>query len=231
MALPIRLIWDLQINRRQKWGLGLIFSLVTVVIVFSLVRAITTFRTFTNQTNTAAAVYNNEGKKPDPIWLNFWSTLEISVAVFISTLPSFRLLFRKQPQRTPRPVRHDKLQSNDSTETGETPKTNGPNAKGLRRLLQIIGNWSEGSFLLFSVKKKSSPGSNKVSPVPTPNDNTRSKSRWQGLARLGVKGEERGALDSVMIPGAAMTMIDRDIVAVGEHHTFTGKEDSKSENL
>lgn len=64
MALPLRVLWDLQINRQQKSALAAIFSLGFVVIVFAVVRVI----------ETSASIHH-----VDPIWLGLWSMIEASV--------------------------------------------------------------------------------------------------------------------------------------------------------
>lgn len=64
MALPLRLLWNLQINRQQKSALAAIFSLGFVVIVFAVVRVI----------ETSASIHH-----VDPIWLALWSMIEASV--------------------------------------------------------------------------------------------------------------------------------------------------------
>jgi len=64
MALPLRLLWNLQINRQQKSTLAAIFSLGFVVIVFAIVRVI----------ETSASIHH-----VDPIWLALWSMIEASV--------------------------------------------------------------------------------------------------------------------------------------------------------
>ncbi|MCJ1226705.1 hypothetical protein MMC12_003358 [Toensbergia leucococca] len=77
MALPLRLLWGLQISRRQKIALAAIFSLGFIIIIFAIVRV----------TQTSASSHH-----VDPVWLALWSVIEASVAVIVSCLPSFRVL-------------------------------------------------------------------------------------------------------------------------------------------
>ena len=64
MALPLRLLWGLQINSRQKLALGGIFSLGIIIIIFAIVRVVEISATF-NHVN--------------PLWLALWSMIEASV--------------------------------------------------------------------------------------------------------------------------------------------------------
>ena len=84
MALPLRILWNLRITRRQKLGLATIFSLATIVIIFAVVRAVETSSTLT----PSALVSLNGG---DPISLTLFSTLESTIAVIVSCLPTFRV--------------------------------------------------------------------------------------------------------------------------------------------
>lgn len=73
MALPLRELWNLRINRQQKSVLAAIFSLGFVVIVFAVVRVI----------ETSASIHH-----VDPIWLALWSMIEASVGKQRLRLPS-----------------------------------------------------------------------------------------------------------------------------------------------
>lgn len=64
MALPLRLLWNLQINAKQKCALAGIFSLGVIIIIFAVVRVVETSATF-NHVN--------------PMWLALWSMIEASV--------------------------------------------------------------------------------------------------------------------------------------------------------
>lgn len=64
MALPIRLVWDLRIDRKRKAGLAGIFLLGIIDIVFAIVRVI----------ETSASVHH-----VDVVWLGLWSMIEASV--------------------------------------------------------------------------------------------------------------------------------------------------------
>lgn len=64
MALPLHLLWNLQVNRKQKFALAGIFSLGVIVIVVAIVRVDKTFATT---------------EHVDPVWLALWSQIEASV--------------------------------------------------------------------------------------------------------------------------------------------------------
>lgn len=64
MALPLRLLWKLQIRTRQKLALAAVFSLAIIIIVIAIVRIVE---------------INPNLKHVDPIWLALWSMTEASV--------------------------------------------------------------------------------------------------------------------------------------------------------
>lgn len=84
MALPLRILWNLHVTRRQKFGLATIFSLATIVIIFAIVRAVET-----SSTLTPSALASLEGA--DPISLTLFSAMESTIAVIVSCLPTFRV--------------------------------------------------------------------------------------------------------------------------------------------
>ena len=64
MALPLRLLWNLQINRQQKTALAAIFSLGFIIIIFAIVRVV----------ETSASIHH-----VDPVWLALWSMIEAGI--------------------------------------------------------------------------------------------------------------------------------------------------------
>ncbi|OQE32939.1 hypothetical protein PENFLA_c001G10456 [Penicillium flavigenum] len=74
-CLPIPVFWRLQVNRRQKVGLTLVFSLGLLVCIFSLMRLIE-FRKF--QLTDLAASSAKE---------SIWTCLELDVAIICGCLP------------------------------------------------------------------------------------------------------------------------------------------------
>ncbi|KAI9756985.1 MAG: hypothetical protein M4579_003643 [Chaenotheca gracillima] len=88
MALPLRILWDLRVTTRQKIGLAGLFSLAIIIMTFSIVRAIKSAGTLGGATITS--LY-----QADPTTLTLYTILESTIAVIVSCLPTFRVLFVK----------------------------------------------------------------------------------------------------------------------------------------
>lgn len=97
MVLPLRILWNLRINARQKVGLAMVFGLATISMVFAIVRAVVTLGTLTPHGVSSL-------ERADPISLTLYSVLEATIAVIVSCLPTFRVLFLGTERR---PRRHD----------------------------------------------------------------------------------------------------------------------------
>ena len=67
MLIPLRLLWGLRVNQRQKLALLVIFSLVFIIIVFAIVRVVE---------------ISPSSQRVDPVWLVLWSMTEGSVGRF-----------------------------------------------------------------------------------------------------------------------------------------------------
>ncbi|KAK6531738.1 hypothetical protein TWF694_002913 [Orbilia ellipsospora] len=76
MALPLRLLYGLKINKKQKFGLVLIFSLGLLCVIFAIIRGVGSI----------------VGNAIMPIWLNVWTQSESCVALVVACLPSLRTL-------------------------------------------------------------------------------------------------------------------------------------------
>ncbi|KAL2018108.1 hypothetical protein VTK56DRAFT_1238 [Thermocarpiscus australiensis] len=76
MAMPLKLIYNLKISRKQKAGLACIFGLSFVMIAFAIVRAkqVLVPQYFVNLT-----------------MLMVWSTLAASIAVIVGSLPALKI--------------------------------------------------------------------------------------------------------------------------------------------
>lgn len=76
MAMPLRLIYNVQVSRKQKIGLVCVFGLGFVMIAFSIIRAnqILVPKQFVNLT-----------------LLMMWSTLAATISVIVGSLPAFKL--------------------------------------------------------------------------------------------------------------------------------------------
>ena len=89
MALPISMLRRLQIRRSQKVGLVAIFSIAFVIIAFDLLRTVKSI--------------NGGGFSESTLY----GILEMTVAVMISCLPTYRALLRADRKKTQ--VVHDEF--------------------------------------------------------------------------------------------------------------------------
>lgn len=67
MALPIRLIWNLQMKTRQKLSIGGLFCFGWVCIIISTIRVV--------------QLGESKGGTPAPSWLALWGTIEGSIGM------------------------------------------------------------------------------------------------------------------------------------------------------
>ncbi len=77
MALPLNLLRNLQVTRKQKAGLAVVFSVGIVIIIVAIARGI--------EIATSA--------RTDGILLNIWSIVESSVCEFHPLVPPLRPMF------------------------------------------------------------------------------------------------------------------------------------------
>jgi hypothetical protein len=68
MAIPIRLLWNLQISVKEKVGLCFVFAVGIITMVFAIVRAISL-----NSLNVGGQV--------DTTWLILWAAIEGAVGM------------------------------------------------------------------------------------------------------------------------------------------------------
>ncbi|KAI9699453.1 MAG: hypothetical protein M1836_003064 [Candelina mexicana] len=76
MALPIKLLWYLQISLRRKLSVGVIFVMAGLCMIAAIVRLI--------QINSKTG-----SKNPSNIWLAVWGSTEATVAMIVGSLPTF----------------------------------------------------------------------------------------------------------------------------------------------
>ncbi|KAL1960605.1 hypothetical protein VTO42DRAFT_7184 [Malbranchea cinnamomea] len=96
MILPLRLLWNLQISRRQKVALACLFCLGLIVVAVAFIR----LHYVTKATSSSQI---DPTKMADgPLLLSLWSHIESSVAVVVANLPAFRSLLRKSGTTTHR---------------------------------------------------------------------------------------------------------------------------------
>ncbi|MCJ1433258.1 hypothetical protein MMC27_002617 [Xylographa pallens] len=83
LAMPIRQVWKLQLDRRSKVALTFIFLLGSFVIIASIVRLVSlTHISITDNTYTLVGIAN-------------WSSIEFAMAVVSASLPTLRPLVNK----------------------------------------------------------------------------------------------------------------------------------------
>ena len=74
MALPLYMLWGLQMRYGQKIGLVCVFSLGLVVAIFDILR---TVESLASGTFSGVAL---------------WSSMEVTIAVIVASLPTYRTL-------------------------------------------------------------------------------------------------------------------------------------------
>ncbi|KAK0744608.1 hypothetical protein B0T21DRAFT_389898 [Apiosordaria backusii] len=93
LAIPINIVWNLQIRWRKKLALVGLFSLTIITMAIAIVRI------------TVLHTTRKEQGSLDPVALIFWSLMEIDIAVLIACLSSFPQLFaRSKPREAEKPV-------------------------------------------------------------------------------------------------------------------------------
>ncbi|RFU31558.1 hypothetical protein B7463_g4771, partial [Scytalidium lignicola] len=79
MILPIQLLWGLRVPNKQKVGLGAIFSLGLVIIIFAIIRMVEVVRAISHRSASA------------DVSLSLWSILESAIACIVCSLPSLKV--------------------------------------------------------------------------------------------------------------------------------------------
>ena len=99
MVLPIYMLRSIQIPFRQKIGLGIIFGLGTIIIMFEILR----FLEFLPATDGGDSLTM-------PV---LWSVLETNVAIVVSCLPIYRTLLRNEKKQMAERARAENVRDND----------------------------------------------------------------------------------------------------------------------
>lgn len=76
MALPFRLLYTVQITRKQKLGLVGVFGIATIIIIVAMIRAL--------EVTTRA--------RTDAVLLTVWSVIESTVCKFTPRLSQFSVI-------------------------------------------------------------------------------------------------------------------------------------------
>ncbi|KAL1639076.1 hypothetical protein SLS58_008278, partial [Diplodia intermedia] len=82
MALPIRLIWNLQMPRAEKLAVGALFCSGFVCITMAVLRVV------------QIGVKAGNNSTPSSSWLALWAEVEAAIAVFIGCCPAFAAFYR-----------------------------------------------------------------------------------------------------------------------------------------
>ena len=116
MAIPVKLVWKVQIAPRQKVGLGIFLCLNVSMVIIACVRGF--------------------GVQADPVWDTpwtiFWLQIEACVAVSMASLTAFRSIFlagttRSEPRRAGHwysPTYEKILSRKNKSKEGRNPKEN-----------------------------------------------------------------------------------------------------------
>lgn len=88
ILVPLNMLWRVQISLRRKLGLAGIFSLTVFIMIIAIIRV--------------TVMYGHRAQA-DGTWLWTWSSIEVTVAIIVACLASFRALFIQQDrsQRIP----------------------------------------------------------------------------------------------------------------------------------
>jgi hypothetical protein len=73
MSLPIRLLWNLQMPRREKLGVGILFGSGFVCIFFATLRIV------------QIGFADGKSQAPKPEWQIIWTVVEASTGMFLTT--------------------------------------------------------------------------------------------------------------------------------------------------
>ncbi|MCJ1469806.1 hypothetical protein MMC07_008448 [Pseudocyphellaria aurata] len=136
IAIPVQVLWNVRIKRRQKIILGATLCLSIVMVLTAIIR-ISAFR------------IGNENI--DVIWGNFWQIVESCLAVAVVCLLAFRSIFvgtqaqvkqaqkkqwyvlKKHPQNT---RKHKNWMDLETEETGALPEIPRPTMTGLKTFIR-----------------------------------------------------------------------------------------------
>ncbi len=115
MALPIRLVWNLQMARGQKIAVIGLFASGFVCMAFATLRVL------------QIGIKSENSTAPSPTWLALWTIVEGAIAICIGCCPAFAILYRNA--HTPHVsydtngyVRHNQSQSGENENHHEAIK-------------------------------------------------------------------------------------------------------------
>jgi hypothetical protein len=100
MALPIKLVWGLQMARSQKVAIIALFASAIFCIAFATVRVV--------QVGVKAGNHTS----PSPIWLALWTVIESAVAICIGCCPALTSIYHAANTRNASYDMHGYLRHN-----------------------------------------------------------------------------------------------------------------------
>lgn len=93
MAIPVSLIWSLQINIYEKLGIGIAFSAGLATVIAAFLRAFMLDKSGKDQDDNLLV---------DITWLCFWANVECCIALCVNCIPSFAVFVRSKVQERSR---------------------------------------------------------------------------------------------------------------------------------
>ncbi|KAG9194878.1 hypothetical protein G6011_04913 [Alternaria panax] len=82
MALPIQLVWNLQMARGKKIAVVALFASGIVCMAFATLRVV------------QIGIKSENSTAPSPTWLALWTLVENAIAICIGCCPAFAILYR-----------------------------------------------------------------------------------------------------------------------------------------
>ena len=145
MAVPMYMLWGLQMRRGQKIGIACVFCLGFVVAIFDILR---TVESLVSGTFSGVAL---------------WSSMEVSIAVIVSSLPTYRTLFGiKTRKGTVKYISWDRYRRFDKH---NNQKRSGSSSDGNTNSSKAASNMDPGA-LESQTSAPSRNGSSTLPPIP-----------------------------------------------------------------
>ena len=134
MALPLSVLWGLQMRTAQKVGLACVFGVAMFVVIFDIIRTVISVR--------GGAVGAQSA---------LWDILEATVAVIVSSLPSYRSVFissKRHKTSTYLDLAHQKrlTQARTTTQPSTQPSIELSSAEKLVGITKETYQAAQGAF-------------------------------------------------------------------------------------
>ena len=145
MALPLYMLWGLQMRYGQKIGLASVFCLGFVVAIFDILR---TAESLASGTFSGVAL---------------WSSMEVTIAVIVASLPTYRtLLGVKNRKGTVRYISWDRYKRFDKSHSRKTSAGSNSDKTGSNKALTTV----DEEALVSPASTFSRKGSSALPSVP-----------------------------------------------------------------